>query len=82
MAHPETVVASAQHNLVTMRRSNPGASRLLDEWESVLRQSPQRIASQMVDPGEHGRDLRQVTPFAGVLDQRVDGRLPGVWAAA
>jgi len=70
MAHPETVVISAQHNLVAMQQANPGASRLLDEWDSVLRQSPQRIASQMVDPGEHGRDLRQVTPFAGVLDQR------------
>jgi transcriptional regulator with XRE-family HTH domain len=70
MAHPETVVISAQRNLVAMRQSNPGASRLLDEWDSVLRQAPQRIASQMVDPSEHGRDLRQVTPFAGVLDQR------------
>ena len=53
-----------------MRRSNPGASLLLDEWESILRQTPQRIASQLLDPGEHGRDLRQVTPFAGVLDPR------------
>ncbi len=70
MAHPDTVVLSAQHNLAAMRQSNPRASRLLDEWDSVLRQSPQRIASQMVDPSEHGRDLRQVTPFAGVLDQR------------
>ena len=70
MSHPDTVVARAQANLVTMRRSNPGASRLLDEWASILRQAPQRIASQLLDPGEHGRDLRQVTPFAGVLDQR------------
>lgn len=46
------------------------ASRLLDEWESILRQTPQRIASRLLDPGEHGRDLRKVTPFAGVLDQR------------
>ncbi len=70
MADPDTVIATAQTNLVTMRRSNPGAARLLDEWESILRQSPQRIASQSLDPGEHGRALRQVTPFAGVLDQR------------
>ncbi len=65
-------------DLVTMRRSNPGASSLLDEWESILRQAPQRIASQLLDPGEHGRDLRQVTPFAGVLDQ---GRRLAVYRA-
>ena len=70
MSHPDRVVASARANLVTMRHSNPGASPLLDEWESILRQTPQRIASQLLDPGEHGRDLRQVTPFAGVLDPR------------
>ena len=70
MAHPDTVIATAQRNLVTMRHSNPGASRLLDDWGSILRQPPQRMASQLLDPGEHGRDLRQVTPFAGVLDPR------------
>jgi transcriptional regulator with XRE-family HTH domain len=68
MAHPDTVIARAQRNLETMRRSSPMASRLLDEWESILRQTPRRIAAQLLDPGEHGRDLRQVTPFAGVLD--------------
>ena len=70
IARPEAVIGKARRNLVAMRGSNPRAARLLDEWESVLRQPPQRIASRMVDPGEHGRDLRQVTPFAGVLDQR------------
>ena len=78
MAHPDAVIATARTNLVTMRRSNPGASSLLDEWESILRQPPQRIASQLLDPGEHGRDLRQVTPFAGVLDQ---GRRLAVYRA-
>lgn len=65
---PDRVVAIARNNLDTMRAANPNASALLNEWKQILRLPVVRIASHMVDPSEHGRDLRQVTPFAGVLD--------------
>lgn len=50
-----------------MRSPNPHASPLLDEWERILEGTTDQIVARMLDPSEHGRDLRQVTPFAGVL---------------
>jgi hypothetical protein len=70
MADPEPVLDAGRGNLVRMRRSNPAARELLDEWDRILRQPLQQIAARTLDPGERGRDLRQVTPFAGVLDPR------------
>ena len=70
MADPEAVLDAGRGNLVRMRRSNPAARELLDEWGRILRQPVQQIAARTLDPGERGRDLRQVTPFAGVLDPR------------
>lgn len=67
---PEAVVAKARQNLKVMGRSNPNARPLLEEWNAILGSSTTEIVSQMLDPSEHGRDLRQVTPFAGVLTAR------------
>jgi hypothetical protein len=46
----------------------PGAVRLLTEWRAILDRSVEEIVEVMIDPGVYARDLRQVTPFAGVLD--------------
>jgi hypothetical protein len=69
-AHPEPVLAAARTNLARMRVANPRAVALLDEWDRILALPTRRIVSQLLDPSEHGRDLRQLTPFAGVLDPR------------
>ncbi len=63
----ESVIALARRNVCHMRSRNPCASPLLDEWERILEGSVDQIVARMLDPSEHGRDLRQVTPFAGVL---------------
>jgi hypothetical protein len=39
-------------------------------WREVLSRSAEEVASFLVDPGEHARALRQVTPFARALDAR------------
>lgn len=70
MGDPAAVVSRAKDNLATMRRVNPGSALHLDEWERILRRPASLIVSIMLDPSEHGRELRQVTPFAGVLDHR------------
>ena len=67
-ASPERVRSLAADNLVVMRRTNPNAAPLLDEWAHILDMSDQEIASRALDPSEHGRELRQVSPFAGVLN--------------
>ena len=69
-ARPERVVAVARRNLAVMRTASAGAHALLDEWERILRLPSSLVASRMLDPSDHGRDLRQVTPFAGILDAR------------
>ena len=54
-----------------MRGLHPAASELLDEWERLLQGSPDALADALVNPGLHYRDLRHVTPFAGVLNAHV-----------
>lgn len=67
-ARPDQVLDAARRNVAVMRVAVPGAERLLDEWERILRLAPTLVASRMLDPSDHGRDLRQVTPFSGILD--------------
>ena len=64
---PEGVIARARRNLIRMREQNPQAAALLAEWSTLLDLSPERLAANMVDPRPDARELRQVTPFAGVL---------------
>lgn len=61
------VIEIARRNISRMRLMNPHVSPLLDEWERILQGTIDQIVGRMLDPSEHGRDLRQVTPFAGVL---------------
>ena len=66
-ADPERVLALARRNVAVMISVHPDAAALLEEWDQVLQLPVARIVSTLLDPSEHGRDLRQVTPFAGVL---------------
>ena len=66
-ADPHPVLDKARTNLRVMRDKHEHARPLLDEWEAVLERSVDEIMEVMLDPGLHARDLRQVTPFAGVL---------------
>jgi hypothetical protein len=45
------------------------------EWVSILDAPVGQIVARMTDPSEHGRALRQATPFAGALDPRERWRL-------
>lgn len=67
LREPDMVLDRARHNLERMRSQHPGAEPLRQEWDRVLRLRIEGIVEVMVDPCMHARDLRQVTPFAGVL---------------
>jgi transcriptional regulator with XRE-family HTH domain len=69
-ARPDEVTQTARRNVMVMRAAGQGAEALLAEWERILDLPPVLVASRMLDPSEHGRDLRQVTPFSGVLSAR------------
>jgi transcriptional regulator with XRE-family HTH domain len=66
-AEPGRVLGKARANLGVMRDRHEHASVLLDEWGVILDRSVEEIVEVLLDPGMHARELRHVTPFAGVL---------------
>ena len=67
---PSWVLKRAQKTLKKMRQANPGARQLLDEWGVLLKRSIPELIPVLTDPGARARELRQVTPFAGVLSAK------------
>ena len=67
LREPDPTLERAHRNLDRMRSQHPGAESLLEEWDRVLRLPLEEIVEVMADPRMRARDLRQVTPFAGVL---------------
>ena len=66
-ADPAAVLERARTNLALMRRDHPGAERLFREWEVLLDRPVPELVPVLTDPSLGARELRQVTPFAGVL---------------
>ena len=64
---PQEVLEHARRNLLFMKERNPHAHSLFNEWRSILSWPIDEIIAAVLEPGFHGRDLRKVTPFAGVL---------------
>lgn len=69
-ADPEAIVARARVNLGVMRRANPAAEAWLGAWERLLSGPLDDLLALLADPGPQSRDLRQCSPFAGVLTPR------------
>ena len=66
-AEPERVLRLARRNLARMAAAAPAPSHLLREWEALLDRPLPSLLPLLTDPGMWARELRQVTPFAGVL---------------
>lgn len=66
-ADPAAVLALARQNLARMRAHGGPEHRLLREWETALDRPIDALLPALTDPREWARELRQVTPFAGVL---------------
>jgi len=65
--NPVGVLAQARQTLARMRAAAPGASQLLREWEVLLSRPIAALVPVLSDRSEWARELRHVTPFAGVL---------------
>lgn len=65
---PEPVIARARKNLIRLTRLHPHAGMLLERWRRWLDMPPGELTSRMLDLGPQARDMRQVSPFSGVLD--------------
>ncbi len=66
-ADPAAVRARARRNLRRWSAQHPGARRLFARWRALLDLPAGDLADLLVDPGEWMRELRQVTPFSGLL---------------
>jgi transcriptional regulator with XRE-family HTH domain len=67
LADPEAVVRRARNTLGLMAQRHPGAAPLFSEWDAILSRPASEIAEFLIDPRPRARQLRQVTPFAGIL---------------
>lgn len=64
---PAGLLNRARRGLALMRERHPGAEPLLREWAVLLERPVPELAPALTDPSPRARELRQVTPFAGVL---------------
>lgn len=69
-ADPDAVLLRARHNLAVMRRANPAAEEWLAGWERLLDGPLDALLALLAAAGPDSRDLRQCSPFAGVLAPR------------
>jgi transcriptional regulator with XRE-family HTH domain len=72
---PDRVLSLAKKNLDRMRRSDPGHRSwpYLDAWQELIEGSVQGLIRVLTSTDAAARDLRQASPFSGVLsdDERV-----------
>ncbi|MGK5084881.1 helix-turn-helix transcriptional regulator [Bdellovibrionota bacterium FG-1] len=64
---PEVVLAKARGNLETMSKMHPDVKKLFDQWEQWLDLPVEDLVNCCLDASLLARDMRQVTPFAGIL---------------
>jgi hypothetical protein len=61
------------HALENIRRwkpvTDPRTLPYFDEWEQILSQGIEFALAKATEDSEHAADLRQCTPFAGILSQ-------------
>lgn len=69
VANPQSVVAKAQRNLAKLKvtHARGTAGRWLDEWERLLNGPVDRVLDALTSRTPRARELRQNSPFAGVL---------------
>lgn len=60
-------IRHAKKNLKKMWQSHPDARALLGEWSHWLELPIETLIRRVLDPGLMAREMRQVTPFAGLL---------------
>lgn len=70
LEEPQRILGQARRALKQMCAQVPGASQLLREWEVLLDRPLEALLPVLSDPSPWARELRHVTPFAGVLSAR------------
>lgn len=77
---PERALAAARANLIRMRQAARGqATRWLDEWERLLGGPVEDVLDSLTSRSPKGRELRQNSPFAGLLSEDERDRVLSAW---
>ena len=67
---PQAVLRKARRVLSKMLAKHPSAAPLLREWQILLSLPVSDLIEILTDIRPHARELRHVTPFAGILSAR------------
>jgi excisionase family DNA binding protein len=70
LTEPDAVIAKARHNLdrwTGMHRPDGMTTRYFEKWNRVLDQGLDAIVDVVISTSQESRELRQNSPFAGVL---------------
>jgi len=76
--NPEDVLARVGGNLQRLRAQHLGrglTARWLDQWQKVLDAGVDAVADVLTSQGPAALELRQNSPFAGVISQEVRSRV-------
>lgn len=80
---PPAAVSVARTNLARMRKAVRGQARLwLDEWERLLDGPVDELLDTLTSRSPRARELRQNSPFAGLLGAEERLRVLGAWRAS
>lgn len=66
---PANVLAQARANLDQLSWTHPSAGPWLDGWRHALDAGPEEVLQVLTSPAESAVELRQNSPFAGVLEE-------------
>ena len=71
-SNPERVLAIASDTLARWQaiHRGTGSIRYLERWDALLRGPRKALLEFMVSPSQEARDMRQCSPFAGVLPEQ------------
>ena len=72
---PVPVRRRATRNLKKLTGIHPGAKLLFDRWRAWLALPVEELVSRILDPLPPAREMRQVSPFSGVLSPEDRARI-------
>ena len=70
-----SLIEHARRRAATWRSSGEVHPEYVEAWERLLEGPVEDLCALLVEPGERGAALRQVSPFAGVLSARERWRI-------
>ena len=68
--NPELIVKRARKNLEKLASMHPNAGTLFDKWREWLSFPFEILIEKILDPQQETCDMRQVSPFSGLLNAR------------